>query len=251
MPASRVAFAPPEAAATSRTATPGRAADSDARAESVSSPQQAAPATAPVDTADVAAPPASSLAAGISSVSDGGLTIVSAPSVARTAGSPAAGVDTDAAGGVRERGRAAAAGAADHRAIAKGIHAEVDLGEAGRILVHADKIDGSRVDVRLDANVAHTARMLSENAHDLAIELGSDAREARVTVSGPGTQSSVSSSSSEGANDGSSRSGGRSDSASSRRDSDHREPRNAYAHGPDTADREVTARVSRRARFVL
>lgn len=187
----------------------------------------------------------------MSSVSDGGLTIVSAPSVARTASSPAAGVDTDATGGVRERGRAAAAGAADHRAIAKGIHAEVDLGEAGRILVHADKIDGSRIDVRLDASVAHTARMLSDNARDLAIELRSDAREARVTVSGPGTQSSVSSSTSEGANDGGSRSEGRGDSASSRRDGDPREPRDAYAQGPNAADRDVTTRVSRRARFVL
>ena len=183
----------------------------------------------------------------MSSVSDGGLTIVSAPSVARTASSPAAGVDTDATGGVRERGRAAAVGAADHRAIAKGIHAEVDLGEAGRIVVHADKIDGSRVDIRLDASVAHTARMLSENARDLAIELRSDAREARVTVSGPGTQSSVSSSTSEGANDG----GSRGDSASSRRDGDPRKPRDAYAQGSATADRDVTTRVSRRARFVL
>ena len=93
--------------------------------------------------------------------------------------------------------------------------------------------------------------MLSENARDLAIELRSDAREARVTVSGPGTQSSVSSSTSEGANDGTNRSGGRGDSASSRRDGDQREPRDAYAQQPDAADREVTARASRRARFVL
>lgn len=210
-----------------------------------------ASATACVDTsADAAAPPPPALVAGISSVSDGGVTIVSAPSGARKASGLAASADPDAASGVRERGRAAANGAADHRAIASGIHAEVDLGEAGRILVHASKMEGSRVDIRLDVDVAQTARALAENARDLAMDLRSDAREARVTVSGPGTHS-VSISTDGGASGGTSSRGSGDDSASSRREGENHEPRDAYAQGAGAADRDAGSRVSRRARFVL
>ena len=189
--------------------------------------------------------------AGMSSPSDGGLTIVSGPSGARKAGAAAAGPGAETSSGVRERGRAAAVGAADHRALANGIHAEVDLGEAGRILVHAEKTEGSRVDVRLDVDVARTARTLTENARELAVDLRSDAREARVTVSGPGTHSSVSSSGEGRTSSGGSSTGSGGESASSRRDGDHREPRDPYAHDSGTTDRGATARVSRRARFVL
>jgi hypothetical protein len=248
LPAPRDAFATTDAPEGSRTAFAADAAETDARAEIVSSAEQT-PATATIDTgADAAALPA--VGAGISSLSDGGLAIVSAPSGARKASSPQAGVDADAATGIRERGRAAATGAADHRAMANGIHAEVDLGEAGRILVHADKMDGSRVDVRLDVDVAQTARALTENARDLAMDLRSDAREARVTVNGPGTHS-VSSSTDGGATGGTSSRGGGGDSASSRREGDNREPRDGYAQGNGAADRDAGARASRRARFVL
>lgn len=183
---------------------------------------------------------------GMSSASDGGLTIVNAPSDTSKLGERTTARASDASSGARERGRAAALGAADHRVLARGIHAKVDLGEGGRVVVHAESAKDETIAVKLDADVAHTARALSEHARSLAVELRSEAREARVTVTGPGTQSSVSSSGTQGG-------GGSGDSSSWRHDGDGRDARAAYAQGsePRDADRGATPRISRRARFVL
>lgn len=237
------------AAARATTTTPGARAELLISTEPTPEPTPAATTPSIATGEDAAAPLATPAAAGMPSVSDGALTIVTAPAGSRKPAGPSAPVDADSTPGIRERGRAAATGAADHRAIANGIHAEVDLGEAGRVLVHADKMDGSRVDVRLDADVAQTARALTENARDLAMDLRTDAREARVTVSGPGTQS-VSTSTDGGASGGASHRERHGDAASSRRE-ENREPRDGSAHGNGAADRDAGARVSRRARFVL
>lgn len=182
---------------------------------------------------------------GMPSRTDGRLTNVSALSADGKPERAAAHASSSQA--VRERGRAAALGAADHRAIARGIHAEVDLGEAGRIIVQAKETEGKRVDVRLDTDVAHTARALSENARDLAVDLRSESRDARVTVSGPGTQSTTTSSHSGDSGNGANR-----ESATSRHDQEGRETRDPYAKDSTPRVGETTnPRNSRRARFVL
>jgi uncharacterized membrane protein YgcG len=142
----------------------------------------------------------------------------------------------------RERGRAAVSQASDRRALRLGVHAEIDLGEAGRILVHAETPQET-VHVKLEADAAHTARALAEHGAALASELRSDVRDARVTVSGPNTSSSFSSSFSSSSSGSSASSGGGGSSSSSRRD-----PREAVADGRV----EPAANPSgRRARFVL
>jgi hypothetical protein len=236
----------PEGALAEVRAHPKQDVGSDAKPGS--DPTTAGAAAELVTDGSVATSPSGIAGAGMSSLSDGGLTIVSGPAGARKAGTAAAGLASEATSGVRERGRAAATGAADHRTLAAGIHAEVDLGEAGRVLVHAEKTEGSRIDVRLDADVARTARTLSENAHDLALDLRSDAR---VTVNGPGTHASVSSSGSDGGRNSTSSRGSGGDSASSRQDGENRDPRAPHAQGSGTSDRDTAAGGSRRARFVL
>jgi hypothetical protein len=84
---------------------------------------------------------------------------------------------------VRTRVREARLDTADARAIAREVHGDVDLGEAGRVAVHA--AHGARsLDVRVSADVADTARAIAENAHDLAKELRNHATSPRVIVNG-------------------------------------------------------------------
>ena len=157
--------------------------------------------------------------------------------------------------------RAAATTVADRRVLARGIDAEIDLGDAGRIQIRAEKPE-LRIDIKLDADVAHTARTLAEHARDLSLELRTEARDARVTVSGPSTFTTASSndrphdggsghgagggtfagdSSSQRDSSGSDREGARDGSARSAVD-----PRVDPRVGP-----RVGPRVQRRARFVL
>ncbi len=197
---------------------------------------------------------ATSVSDGISSRGDGELTPVTTPSANAKSDDTASKRASDAASTVRERSREVALGAADRRAISRGIHAEVDLGEAGRIVVHAKHADGRELDVRLDTNVEQTARALSEHARELAVDLRSESREARVTVTGPGTDATTSSSNSENSGHSGTPGGGASgESASSRRENDGRDPRDPYAKEstPPAGHGAQTSRNSRRARFVL
>jgi len=167
---------------------------------------------------------------------DGALTANRRPAVAPGAAPATIGTEIE---GARERGRTAVVQAADHRALRRGVHAEIDLGEAGRIFVHAEN-PGARLDVRLDADASHTARALAQHAGELASELRSDARAATVTVSGPSTSTSVSTGTSAGAGTGTGSGNG---DSSSRRDRDER--------GEEGPARPARVGSTRRARFVL
>jgi len=106
---------------------------------------------------------------------------------------PSPGVEMGSAHrGGREQAIETAARAADRHAISRGVHAEIELGDAGRVQVHASRPD-EQIHVRLDADAASTARALGEHARDLARELQTNAHDARVTVSGPTTHASVTS----------------------------------------------------------
>lgn len=182
---------------------------------------------------------------GPSLLADGTLTsIVSRASVRSTNALPSA-LHEAPLGGVRERVRAAASEVADRRVLSRGIDAEIDLGDAGRIQVRAENPE-LRMDIKLDADVAHTARALAEHARDLSLELRTEARDARVTVTGPSTHTSVSS---HGMSEG--RSGG--GESAPRREPGHQEtPRERDGSVAVTSAKSgVGPRVSRRARFVL
>ncbi|MBX3186753.1 MAG: hypothetical protein KF819_07045 [Labilithrix sp.] len=136
---------------------------------------------------------------------------------------------------VRERVRDTASAAADHHALRRGVHAEVDMGGAGRVGVRAEnEASGAQIHVRLEADRAETARAIADHASELAFELRSDARAARVSVTGPGTSTSV-------ASDSAGRQGGGAGSSAHDRD----EPR-----GDESAP-APRARAATRARFVL
>jgi len=191
------------------------------------------------------------LTAGIPSLTDGAPTASVSRSTAYTGPAAAAPAAVDlGAGGVRERVRSAASAVADRRVLARGIDAEIDLGDAGRIQVRAERPE-LRIDIKLDADVAHTARTLAEHARDLSLELRTDARDARVTVSGPSTFTSASSNDRphDGAGGGAGASAG---GSSSNRDSGDAERRNARDGAtPSVVDPRAQPRVQRRARFVL
>jgi hypothetical protein len=186
-------------------------------------------------------------AAGIATAIDGALTNVSRLSASPRSGEAALGVASTTTGGLRDRTRAAATEASDHRAIARGMNAQVDLGEAGRVTVRTEN-PASRIDVRLDAEVSATARSIAANAQDLASELRTDTREARVIVNGPSTHTTVTS-------NGASAGDSNGHSASSRRDADPQNPRDGRAPQETGVDRGADAspspRAARRARFVL
>jgi hypothetical protein len=147
--------------------------------------------------------------------------------------------------GVRERVRAAASEVADRRVLSRGIDAEIDLGDAGRIQVRAENPE-LRMDIKLDADVAYTARALAEHARDLSAELRTEARDARVTVTGPSTHTSVSSQDTPQG-----RSGG-GDPAPRREPGQHEGQRERDGSvAATTANSSGGPRVSRRARFVL
>jgi len=161
------------------------------------------------------------------------------------------------AAGVRERSRAAAMETADLRTIARGIRAEVDLGEDGRLVVRAEKHDlhasasgtshSSRVDVALDVDRQETARVLASHVREIAAEIRQDGTSARVTVSGPGLPTTH--------GDGGSASGGRRESqessSSSHRDADDRGRQGRPAVGATTLEGSTNGGAARRARFVL
>lgn len=157
---------------------------------------------------------------------------------------PSTGVEMGSAHrGGREQAIETAARAADRHAISRGVHAEIELGDAGRVQVHASRPD-ERIHVRLDADAASTARALGEHARDLARELQTNAHDARVTVSGPTTHASVTS-------DGSAR-GERSTAGGngSSQGRDERASRTANDDGAH-ATRATKAVGGARARFVL
>jgi hypothetical protein len=205
-----------------------------------------------VDSQDASTSPAADgaaapTAAGIQTAIDGALTNVNRLSASPRSGEAALGVASTATGGLRDRTRAAATEASDHRAIGRGMNAQVDLGEAGRVTVRTEN-PASRVDVRLDAEVSATARSIAANAQDLAAELRTDTREARVIVNGPSTHTTVTSN---GTSSGDS--GGH--SAASRGEGDAQNPRDRRATQETGGDRAPDAspipRAARRARFVL
>jgi len=200
--------------------------------------------------------------AGLPTVTDGALTanVNRQTGSGSTATRPAA-LQAGATSGVRDRVRVAASEISDRRVLARGIDAAVDLGDAGRILVRAEKPAGN-VEITLDADVAHTARALAEHARDLSVELRTDAGEARVIVNGPSTHTSVSSNDSpqgragsgsgsgSGASAGASSGGGESASRHDRGEQQRPHARDGVAsvasggsHGRPSG--------SRRARFVL
>lgn len=139
----------------------------------------------------------------------------------------------------RERAIETATRAADRHAIARGVHAEIELGDAGRVHVHASRPD-ERIHVRLDADAAATARMLGEHAGELARELRTNVHDARVTVSGPTTHATATSEGSARGDRGNGSSHGR-------------EERPAIAQNDDGAHARRTPAAARaaRARFVL
>jgi hypothetical protein len=127
-----------------------------------------------------------------------------------------------------ERLREAALASADAHALRRGVHAEVDLGDAGRVAVTARQPHGA-TDVRVDAESSRTATVLVEHASELVADLQKHAPDARVTIGGPTTLQSF--------GNGSSGGGGR--------------PRD---EAPAPAEPEEDARVpvpGRRVRFVL
>jgi hypothetical protein len=180
--------------------------------------------------------------AGSPILGDGGPTANVSRSPARSGGRAASVAEGGATGAAKERVRAAE-GVADRRALARGIDAAIDLGDAGRVQVHAGQKE-LRVDIRLDADVAHTARTLADHARDLSLELRTDTRDARVTVTGPSTYERASSDErSQG------RAGGGESSA--RREPDDRDRQRARDEAPAPLNSSGSARASRRARFVL
>jgi hypothetical protein len=229
-------------AAGARAAAPAPVVTSEAREPAVH--------TAAVDTREPSPQPLLATDAPIGGTApplDGGLANVSRPSLSSTSSERMMGVESTAVGGLRERTRAAATEASDHRVLTHGIRAEIDLGDGGHITVHAEN-PASRVEVKLDTDVGATARTLAQHARELAGELRTDGRDARVTVSGPGTHTTVTSSGSSAGDAGGYE-------ASSRRESDAREPRDGRQQDEAGAERGAAngppARVSRRARFVL
>jgi hypothetical protein len=147
---------------------------------------------------------------------------------------------TENTSGVRERTRAAASVLADRRVLSKGIDAQIDLGEAGRIIVRAEHPD-HRIDIRVDAEVPHTARALAEHARDMTMEFRSDAR---LTISGPDTF--VSHDTAQGRASGGDATFARDKGGESRQDQN----RPAREDESD-AVAAVTKPTARRARFVL
>lgn len=157
---------------------------------------------------------------------------------------PSPGVEMGSAHrGGREQAIETAARAADRHAISRGVHAEIELGDAGRVQVHASRPD-ERIHVRLDADAASTARALGEHARDLARELQTNAHDARVTVSGPTTHASVTS---DGSARGDRNMAGGNGSSQGR---DERASRTANDDGAP-ATRATKAVGGARARFVL
>jgi|GEM_PF-5143673 len=191
----------------------------------------------------------------------------------------AGGALTDASRRLREKVQNASRSIADRRVLARGIDAQVDLGEAGRIQVRAGRPAAAedvgrihRVDVRLDADIGHTARTLAEHAHDLSKQLRSDlqASDALVTITGPTTHASVSSADASAApaprqglpdpsqHAGSfdhgfshSRNQGRGNTGDSDRDSRASRSEGGRGVGSVAGSSSSAAGVSRRARFVL
>lgn len=144
----------------------------------------------------------------------------------------------------REHAIETASRAADRHAISRGVHAEIELGDAGRVQVHASRPD-DRIHVRLDADAASTARALGEHARDLARELQTSSHDARVTVSGPTTHASVTS-------DGSAR--GDRGMAGGNGSPQERDERTARSTNDDATHARSTSKThasGSRARFVL
>jgi hypothetical protein len=248
--APRLRAEPSQAALADAARLPVQFAVEPAAHRSAPEPQNDTSASAMDAASEVAAPlEAGTKAATVATIpmaNDGRLTAaVNGSSVQATPAARGAPVRGGADGGVRERVRAAASEIADRRVLARGIDAAIDLGDAGRIQVRAENPD-HRVDIRVDADVAHTARALAEHARELSLELRSDARDARVTVTGPSTHTTVSSNDTSGG-----RSGGGGD-ASSRREpgeQDRAPARDGVASvGVSTTG---SPRAARRARFVL
>ena len=144
----------------------------------------------------------------------------------------------------REHAIETASRAADRHAISRGVHAEIELGDAGRVQVHASRPD-DRIHVRLDADAAATARALGEHARDLARELQTSSQDARVTVSGPTTHASVTS-------DGSARGDrGMAGGNGSSQERDERTARSTNDDGTHARSTSKTHTPGARARFVL